>query len=249
MSVASFGPGIIIVTRTDTATPIAVNLGYAQEFSLDISATTKQLYGQNQYPIAAARGTAKVTGKAKAAVLSGIAWNATFFGQTFAAGRDTYYFNEAHTVASTTQVVTNATGGIVDLGVTYAASGLPLQRVATATVAGTYSVNQSTGTYTFVVADEVALLFSYSNFSSAASGQQLQVVNLPICQTPTFQFDYWTNLNQPTSKPFAVRLFSCVASKLQLAGKLEDFIMPELDFDVFANASGQVMNFDFHEIS
>ena len=249
MSVASFGPGIIIVTRTDTATPIAVNLGYAQEFSLDISATTKQLYGQNQYPIAAARGTAKVTGKAKAAVLSGIAWNATFFGQTFAAGRDTYYFNEAHTVASTTQVVTNATGGIVDLGVTYAASGLPLQRVATATVAGTYSVNQSTGTYTFVVADEVALLFSYSNFSSAASGQQLQVVNLPIGQTPTFQFDYWTNLNQPTSKPFAVRLFSCVASKLQLAGKLEDFIMPELDFDVFATPSGQVMNFDFHEIS
>ena len=72
---------------------------------------------------------------------------------------------------------------------------------------------------------------------------------MPIGQTPTFQMDYWTNLNQPTSKPFAVRLFSCVASKLQLAGKLEDFIMPELDFDVFANASGQVMNFDFPEIS
>lgn len=249
MSVASFGPGIIIVTRTDTTTPIAVNLGYAQEFSLDVSATTKQLYGQNQFPIAAARGTAKVTGKAKAAVLSGIAWNATFFGQTFAAGRDTYYFNESHTVATTTQVVTNATGGIVDMGVTYVSSGLPLQRVATATVAGTYSVVQSTGTYTFVAADEVALNFSYSNFSAAATGQQLQITNLPIGQTPTFQMDYWTNLNQPTSKPFAVRLFSCVASKLQLAGKLEDFIMPELDFDVFANASGQVMNFDFPEIS
>ncbi len=249
MSVAAFGPGIIIVTRTDTTTPLAVNLGYAQEFSLDVSASTKQLYGQNQYPLVAARGTAKVTAKIKAAMLSGLAWNQTFFGQSFVAGRDTYYFNEAHTPSGTTQVVTNATGGIVDLGVTYAASGLPLQRVATVTAAGQYSVVQSTGTYTINAADEVALLFNYSNFSSGATGQQLQVNNVAIGQNPTFQLDYWTNLNQPASKPFAVRLFSCVAGKLQIASKLEDFIMPEIDLDVFANASGQVMNFDFPEIS
>ena len=161
---------------------------------------------------------------------------------------DHYYLNEAHTVSSTTQTVTNATGGIIDLGVTYASTGLPLQRVASVSAAGSYSVVQSTGVYTFNASDEVALNFNYSNFSSA-SGQQLNVTNQQIGVNPTFQLDYYTNLNQPSSKPFGVRLFSCVASDLSIASKLEDFIMPEIDFEVFANNANQVMNIDFPEIS
>ena len=245
---AAFGPGVLIITRTDTATPLAINVGSAQEFTLDMSGNTKALYGTQQFALAVARGTIKVTGKVKAALLSGLAWNAAFFGDSFTAGYDHYYLNEAHTVASTTQAVTNITGGIVDLGVTYASNGLPLQRVASVSAAGTYSVVQSTGTYTFNVSDEVALLFNYSNFSSA-SGQQLNVVQQQIGVNPTFQIDYYTNLNQPSSKPFGARIFSCVANKLSLASKLEDFIMPEIDFEVFANNAGQVINFDFPEVS
>ena len=246
---AAFGPGVVIITRTDTATPLAVNVGSAQEFNLEVKGNTKALYGTQQFALAVARGTIKVTGKIKAALLSGLAWNAAFFGESaFTAGYDHYYLSEAHTPSGTTQVVTNATGGIVDLGVTYASSGLPLQRVATVSAAGTYSVVQSTGTYTINASDEVALLFNYSNFSSA-SGQQLQVINQQLGVNPTFQLDYYTSLNQPSAKPFGARLFSCVADGLQLASKLEDFIMPELSFECFANNSGQVLNFDFPEIS
>ncbi len=246
---AVFGPGVVIVTRTDTATPVAVNVGYANEFSLDVSGSTKGLFGQKQFALAVARGTIKVTGKIKAATLSGLAWNCTFFGQSFAAGGDSYYMNEAHTVATTTQIVTNVTGGIIDLGVTYASSGLPLQRVASgAEATGKYSVNQTTGTYTFAVGDEVALLFSYSN-AQTVTGQQLQVTNQMLGTNPTFQLDYYTSLNQPTAKPFGARLFACVADKVSLATKLEDFMMPEIDFQVFANNSGNVMNFDFPEVS
>lgn len=248
MSLAAFGPGICIITRTDTATPLSINIGYAQEFSLSAKGNTKKLYGQNQYALLAARGTVAATGKIKAALISGIAWNSCFFGNSFTAGKDNYYFNEAHTVASTTQVVTNATGGIVDLGVTYVSTNIPLQRVATASLAGTYSVAPSTGTYTFVTADEVALNFNYSNFSSS-SGQQLNVTNQLLGTNPTFQLDYWTNLNQPASKPFGVRIFAAIASDLTFASKLEDFIMPEISFDCFANASNQVFNIDFPEVS
>lgn len=246
---AAFGPGIVIVTRTDTATPVACNIGYAQEFSLDLNGGAKQLFGQNQYPLVSARGTVKATGKVKAATLSGIAWNNIFFGQSFIAGRDTWYIQEAHTPSGTTQVVTNVTGGIVDLGVTYAATGLPLQRVASGPTVGQYSVVLSTGTYTINVSDEVALLFTYSNFSASTAGQQMTVTNQPIGTTPTFQLDYYTNLNQPASEPFSIRLFSCVAEKLTLASKLEDFIMPEFDFDIFANAAGQVYAMNFPQIS
>src|SRR6266446_139491 len=79
---AAFGPGILIVSRTDTAVPLAINVGYAQELTLDATGTTKQLYGQSQFPLLAARGTIKATGKWKAAVISGIAWNAAFYGNT-----------------------------------------------------------------------------------------------------------------------------------------------------------------------
>lgn len=248
MTVAAFGPGIFIITRTDTATPLSVNVGYAQEFSLSFKGSTKKLFGQNQFPLVVARGTVQASGKIKAAMLSGIAWNAAFFGNAFTPGKDNYYFNETHTVASTTQIVTNVTGGIVDLGVSYAASGLPLQRVASAPAVGQYAVNLATGTYTLNVTDEVALNFSYTNFSAAA-GQQLNVVNQLIGVNPVFQIDYYTNLNQPTSKPFGVRAFACVASDLSMASKLEDFVMPELSFDVFANAAGQVANMNFPEVS
>ena len=249
MSLAAFGPGVIIATRTDTAVPLSVNVGYAQEFSFSAKGANKKLYGQKQFPLLTARGTVAATGKIKSAMISGLAWNATFFGNSFTAGIDNYYFDEAHTVGATTQIVTNATGGIIDLGVNYAANKLPLQRVAPGSeAAGKYSVVPATGTYTFAVADEVALKFNYSNFSAAA-GQQLNVTNQLLGLNPVFQLDYWTNLNQPTTKPFAVRIFQCVASDLSFATKLEDFVMPEINFDIFANAADQVFNINFAEVS
>ena len=90
MSLYAFGPGIAVVTRTDTTTPLAINIGYVQEFSLSVKGATKSLFGQNQFPLAVERGTVTVTGKLKAALISGIAWNACFFGNTFNTGRDTY---------------------------------------------------------------------------------------------------------------------------------------------------------------
>lgn len=84
---AVFGPGSLYVTRIDIAGQTPVNIGYAQEFSYDESAETKDLYGTNQYPLVAARGTIKATGKMKAATLSGLALNAVFNGQAFNVGQ------------------------------------------------------------------------------------------------------------------------------------------------------------------
>lgn len=249
MGFATFGPGVLILTRTDLATPLSVNVGSCNEFMLDVTGTTKQLFGQNQFPLAAARGTIKATAKAKAAVVSGIALN-LFFGSSFAIGGNNYYLNEPHTPVTLTQAVNNVVAGIVDLGVTYIASGLPLQRVIAGSEAvGKYSIVPATGVYTFVVADQVAMNFNYANFAATAGKQQLQVNNQLIGSSPVFQADYYTNLNQPTAKPFSLRLFACIASKLSMGFKLEDFMMPNIDFDIFANPGGQVMNIDFPELS
>ncbi len=247
---AAFGPGILIVRNLSLAVPAPVNIGYAQELTIDTAATPKELYGQNQYPLAIARGTIKATGKIKAATLSGLAWNACFFGQTFTPGGYAWTVAEQHTLSTTTQQVDNFTDFQDDLGVVYAGTGLPLQEVAAGSEdTGYYSVSTSDGTYTFSTTDSTSWLsFTYTTAQSTV-GQSLLVENQLLGQTPVFQLDYYTNFNQPQAKPFAVRLFNCVGSKITLATKLEDFVMPEFDFAFFANAAGNPIQYVFPEVS
>lgn len=239
--IALFGPGILCVRRLDIANQGSINVGKVQEFSISLKGTNKELYGQNQLPDLVARSTVKATGKFKAARLSGLALNAAFFGQSFQSGGFEWNINEAFSVPATpgpyTYQVTNHTTFDQDLGVTYAATGQPLVMVAASPTVGQYS--QSGGTYTFAAADQgVAMLVTYT--STTTSGQSLLYTNQPIGTTPTFQLDYWNNVNQPTASPFAIRCFSGVSDSFGLQFKLEDFSMPELDFGLFCNAAGQL---------
>lgn len=251
---AAFGPGILIATRTDIANAPAINIGYAQSLSLDTAATNKELYGQKKFPLVVAQGTIKVSGKITAAVLSGLAWNNVFYGQSFTSGGYQWNIDEAQSVPATpfTVTVTNAATFDADLGVKYAVGGLPLQRVtAGAEALGKYSVTiigANKGKYVFAAAETLAnVLITYS--STVATGQSMIVLNQQIGNTPTFQLDYFTNLNQPTSKPFAIRIFACVGTKISLATKLEDFVMPEFEFGAFADNSDRVYEYVFPEVS
>src|SRR5208283_4082464 len=80
-----FGPGILFLTRTDILNGTPTNVGYVNEFSTDLTFETKPLYGQNQFPLLVARGTAKCTGKIKAATMSGAALNSILLGGTWTA--------------------------------------------------------------------------------------------------------------------------------------------------------------------
>lgn len=254
MGYAAFGPGILIARRLDIANGPNINIGYANEFSFDLAGNTKQLFGQNQYALVAARGTVKSTGKFKAAVISGIALNAVFFAGSLASGGDQWVIDEAATVPAAsgpyTVTVAGAATFVADLGMRYTATGLPLQRVtAGSEVVGKYSVNEATGVYTFAAADaSAALLITYEK-QLTGSGQSLTLLNQAIGVTPTFALYYYTNLNQPTAKPFVTTIYSCVSSKLAMAFKLEDFMMPELDFDIFADASGKIIKVTYAEVS
>ena len=267
---ATFGPGILICTRTDITPGTPINVGYAQEFSIEMAGTTKQLFGQNQFPLVAARSTIKATGKLKAAVLSGIAMNNLFYGQTAstASGLISWNVGSTFTLSTTTLVtatgtgltITNSTIFDADLGVVFVNTGLPGRRVSTgaeSASSGLYSVS-STGNpvfYYFNTADSITLAAGTTNpikvtYSITTGGaSSLLIVNQLIGVSPTFQLDYYTNLNQPSARPFVVRCYQAIASKAAYAFKLEDFQMPEYDFDLFANNSGQVINQVFPEIS
>lgn len=237
---AVFGPGQLYVTRTDITSPpqTPYNIGFAQEFSYDESATLKEGYGQYSYPVVSAIGTIKATGKMKALAVSGLALAACFFGQSFAAG-ELRINTETDAIPGTPFQVTvappNSGTFDTDLGVTFAATGLPLLKVASAPGASQYSV--SAGLYTFNTADTTkSVNISYA-YSISASGQKLIRTNPLIGTTPTFQLDYASSLYGVT---YYRRFFNCISTKLVMAHKLEDFAMPEVDFSFFANPSQQV---------
>jgi hypothetical protein len=242
MSMVVFGPGSLYVTRTDLPNQTPINIGFVNEFSYDEAGETKQLFGQNQYPLAAARGTIKASGKMKAAKVSGLALNAVFNGASFTAGQLLMAQAEVHPAAATVSV-TNSSNFDTDLGVIYASTGLPLLKVSSAPAAGQYST--SAGTYTFSSGDvgsNIAITYAYK---TATAGQTKTVTNQAIGTSPTFQIDYTSTFN---AQPYYVRIFQSISSKLSNQFKLTDFYMPEIDFEFFANAAGQVYEVSYADI-
>ncbi|MGH6990167.1 MAG: hypothetical protein ACREE3_09755 [Stellaceae bacterium] len=247
MAMFQFGSGVLLGARTDIANSTPVNFGLIQEVQLDLSFTTKELYGQNQFAVAIARGTAKMTGKAKMAQVSGLAFNNLFFGTNVSGGYTASSIGEAAAVPASspyTVTVAHAATFIADYGVVYAATGLPLTLAASSPDAGAYSV--SAGVYTFSSGDAgKAVLINYI-YTAASGGQKIAFVNQPIGTTPTFSAQLYTTFQGKTA---TVSLYNCVSSKLSYATKLEDFTIPELDFSVFANADGNVLDWSFSEAS
>lgn len=243
----SFGSGVLIGTRSDIANATPVNFGLVQEVTIDQSASLKEIHGQFQYPLAGARGTIKTTGKAKVARISGLAFANLYYGIAPAAGQLATSFAEAGTVAAATPYtvsIANAATFADDDGVVYAATGLPLTKVASSPSTGQYSV--AAGVYTFNAADAgVAVLTTYT-YTIASSGQKIAVANALIGTTPTFQALFYTTFQ---GQAVSLKLNNCISSKLSFGTKLEDFVMPEFDFSCFADAAGNVMTWSFAEAS
>jgi hypothetical protein len=316
MAIFEFGSGVLLGTRTDIANATPTNFGLVQEVTLDLSFTTKELYGQNQFPVAIGRGTAKMTGKAKMAQISGLAFNNLFFGGTMTAGITTMAYGEAQTVPAATVLTTSAdtpsgsvlpfasttgvrggqgvTGSSIpagttvtavtstsvtlsnaiaadmasgssitfgpsvvpnqvanfvgDWGVVYAATGLPLTFVpyGTAPAQGEYTFKPEVYVYDFSVADAGALVLLNYSYNNTSVGRKLTLTNQALGTTPTFSARLYTTFG---GKTVDVYIYNCVSSKLAYATKLEDFTVPELDFSVFANSAGNVLDWSFSEAS
>ena len=237
-----FGSGVLIGTPAGGS---PINFGLAQEVTLNVQTNTKALYGQYNFPVAIGSGTKKMTGKAKMARISGQALGSLFFGLTPSVGVVQTQFGETTAVPSASPYTYSATYHatfIADQGVVYASSSLPLKQVASGPALGQYSV--SGGVYTFSSADAGAnVLISYT-YTAATTGESIAVNSQLIGPSVTFSANLFA-ADPTTGKQFSVWLYNCVAEKLSFGTKIEDFLVPELDFQCFANAAGQVCQFNF----
>lgn len=249
-----FGTGSLWGTPTQDASgnaivnPTPVLFGTLQEVSLDTSFDTKMLYGNLQFPVAVGRGKGKISAKAKLAQFNGALINSLFFGQTLSAGivADVYDVTGSvipSTPFQITPTVPSSGTWSQDLGVR-SSTGTTLTRVASAPATGQYSV--SSGVYTFAAADVGLTVFiSFQYTATSTTAQKSTVTNLPMGYAPTFRAD----LSIPyAGKSLIVTLPNCLSSKLSFATKLDDFLVPEFDFDAFANAAGQVMTYALSDL-
>lgn len=247
-----FGPGAAWVERVDlTGSGIGPRfMGITmQDLSLDIEWTMKKLMGQFQFPAAIARADAKITGKIRFPETFGRLLSDIVFGTTAATGQLSVAQDESGTVpASTPYTVTvaNAANFELDLGVRYAATGIPFNRVTTPASAGQYSVNPSTGVYTFAAADaNAAVLISYS-WNNSSTGLKSTLTNQLMGVTPQFKLTYVNRVSPGPpgaggqTLPFGVRLNASTANKLSAPTKVDDWMIQELDFESFADAAGIV---------
>ena len=223
------------------ATPTPIKLGILQDCSIDLSWDTKELHGQNQFPVDIGRGKGKMSGKAKYAQIGSAQFNTFIAGQTIATG-------QTLVSAATTPVAIPATpftitptvpgSGVfaADLGVRSGLTGVPLIRVASGPAAGQYSVNTTTGVYTFASADNVSGLTVFIDFRyTLTTGKTVNITNLPMGDIPTFMMELFLRKNGLATY---IRIPNCVTSKFQLATKQDDFTIPDFDFMGFADVAG-----------
>lgn len=244
-----FGPGIITMTPKNVSPATPFNIGYAQEISYDETFTNKTLYGQNRRAIAVGAGTIKATGKVKAAKFSAAAVGALIYGVTPTVGSTMTAIAEAGTVpASSTFVITvvNSATWTADQGVVYTNTGLPLTRVASVTAVGQYSV--AAGVYTFFSADASAKVLITYNWTSTTLGFNIPVGN-PVLG-PTITLGVNITVTDPTNNNVGTwQIFNAVIAKWAIGTKLEDFVMPEFDFECYVNANGQFGQWNFPDAS
>lgn len=136
----TFGTGQIWITAA-AANPTPIAVGAIQEAAVDFDGDLKQLFGQNQFALDNARGKTKITGKFGSGKIDTRLWNAVFFGGSVVTGQTLVSLLEAAAIPTSPYQIVPANGATFaqDLGVYFAATGLPLTRVATGPTTGQYS--------------------------------------------------------------------------------------------------------------
>lgn len=229
-----FGTGVLFLLPNagNLATnPTPYKLGALQSAQLDFKSTLKKMWGQEQFPLAHARGQIEVTCKAKLKSFDPGMINQLYFGQTATVGETIAAVDEAGTVPSSTPwqvTVANGATFVTDYGVRYAATGAQLTKVASSPTAGEYSVGAG-GVYTFNTGDAgQGVLTSYTYTTTTVGTTKLALTNQLMGYAPEFRA---LLSNTFRNKRFAVELYNCTMGGLSIPTKQDDFWEMDIDFE------------------
>jgi len=249
MSVDTFGLGYIFARRTDIANPTPDYLGIAQSFDFSMKQEIKTLMGQFKVAVDAAGAELKISGKVKFARLQIGLMNDLLFGQTVTplAGKQISVvvngLPEQH-ICATTVTVTNPVGhatAIEDLGVFYASNGVQFARVLSGPAVGQYSVNETTGTYTFNATD-VGVNLSFFYEYQVATLNSVAIANTLMGSIPAFEIHYqhyYVNMAGIVNG-LHLKLNACRGEGFDMPFKNTEFQVIDWSFVAFADTAGNI---------
>jgi hypothetical protein len=234
------------------ANPTPQFFGTCQDASVEIDQKLEELRGVSQFPDDVGPTDRKVSMKIGFGKIELPTLNQLYFGDTTVTGVTAISALENHTVPASpgpyTITIAPPESGVFseDLGVIYGTAG-GLGGVftkITPVAVQEYSVNVSTGVYTFYSGDAgKAVQISY-NYTLASVGNTQEVNNQVLGWGPFFemwfQFSYVLDIaGYPTS---GLWLAKCRAGKLSSPLKRAGYLIQTLDVESYANSSGQVMS-------
>lgn len=241
MPQSNFGAGYLFGVPSG-ANPSPRMFGAVQDVSVDFSFDLKQLHGQGQFAIEQGRGKGKIDIKASAGRVDPLLFNDMFFGLSASTGEVLGSQLEAFSIPATPFTVTVANGVTfrADLGVLDVATGLFMTRVASGPTTGQYSVNTTTGVYTFASADTgKAVKISYT-YGSTTTGKTIVGTNTVMGSGPVFALHL---VNTFRSKTLYLSFPAVQSSKLSMPLKLDDFLLPALEMSAQDDGTGSVFTF------
>lgn len=228
-----FGAGELIA-RPKGGTPVRV--ATLQGVDIDIGATPKNLIGSRQYAEASVRAGSTISGKIQSGRFDGRLISNLFLGASEVDGS----IQSGLIVPVTDEIVTidddgSATpklGGAKfdsDLGAIDLVSRGAYKWVKQDPAAGEYTYDEATGDYTFSVDDagkKVAL--SYLKFDST-QGTTTTITNDEMGEQQSFE------LISYDKKGLFIQLYACQFNKATLQRKNDDYLIPNLEFDAYAD--------------
>lgn len=239
-----FGSGLLTGIRNDAnagASPTPRRFGALQDVAIEFTGDIKELFATQQFPIDVARGKTKITGKAKVAEIKGAEYNDIFFGQTLATGSIKYAYNESVAPGASAgfsyTIANSGSTPLTDEGVFYVSNGNQLDSVTSAPTAGQYSFNTGTGVYVLGEASLGGAGFFVNYLYTVTTGRNILIGNPFMGTTPQFKATFF----QPfEGNQVVLVLNKCVSNRLTFPTRIDDYVIQELDFSAFADASGIV---------
>jgi len=246
MSASNFGVGLLFYIPAG-ATPTPIMFGALQDVNIDVSFDEKDLHGSYQFALEKARGKGKMAIKASLGRFDPVLFNGLFFGLTTSTGEKRNSAREAHTIPAPagpyTVTATNGATFAVDLGVWRTDTQTWMTRAASASGTGIYSVNTTTGVYTFNVADASVGIQLYYTYTAAGTGTSLAYTNQLMGAGPAAAALNLINYNSVTGKYLNMTFPAVQSFKLSLPMKLDDFTLAGIDFSAQDDGNGNLFNY------
>lgn len=262
-----FGAGVLFAVpisdadgNSIAATSVSpVQFGILQDVSITDEQPIVELYGSNKYPVDIGGGKSKLMIKCKQAIINANLFNQVYYGQTLTAAYNAVYADSVGATIPTglggTAIAISPTapyGGtsvfVLDLGV-QDGNGTPYMRVASSPTSGQYALAGSTYTFSGLdVGKTVFINYQYSNATSPSTGKNLIVYNKPMGIQPVFSSQFFAKRNVGGGLKTIWRQFpNCVATKLNMDFKNDNFVIPDFEMSCFADSNNIVQKLSFTE--